>query len=76
MANNFLNTSSENKVNPKFIILLIIVVFSIVGGLFAFDRWWGYKVTLPTGEQRAIQIGKETFEVKSFDTPVWEGKER
>ena len=39
----FLNISKKSEVNSKFIVILIIFSFLIVGGLFAYDRWWGTK---------------------------------
>lgn len=70
MANRgFLNISTESKVNSKFIIFWIILAFLIVGGLFAYDHWWGYKKTL-------LKIEREkASEIKTLEVPIWEGKE-
>jgi len=65
----FLNFSTKSEVNAKFIIILIIASFLIVGGLFAYDHWWGYKATLRKMEE------KKTSEMKAFEVPFWEGKE-
>lgn len=39
----FLNISKKSEVNPKFILILVIIAFIIVGGIFAYDHWWKAK---------------------------------
>jgi len=54
----FLNISKKSEANSKFIVILIIFSFLIVGGLFAYDRWWGTKkVLIKEKEKIKIEIG-------------------
>lgn len=54
----FLNISRESKVNSKFILILVITAFIIIGGLFVYDHWWGAKrVLIEEKEKIKVEIG-------------------
>lgn len=69
LKRDFFKISTESKVNSKFIIFWIILAFLIVGALFAYDYWWGYKKPLPKIDM------ERPSEIKSLEVPAWEGKE-
>ena len=66
----FLNISKKSEVNSKFILILVIIAFIIIGGLFAYEHWWGTKGILP-----AKSTEERVSRVKVLEVPFWEGKE-
>jgi len=56
----FLNIFKKSEINSKFILILIIISFIIIGGIFAYERWWAPKEISPTKsklEERKIDTG-------------------
>lgn len=62
---NFLDISKKSEVNSKFILILVIIAFIVVGGLFAYEYWW-------RGKEISSEIEeKKTSEVKILEIPNW-----
>jgi len=70
--------STEHKVNPKFITILIILAFLIVGGIFTYDYLAKTK-GMPEKEERKVEAGTSTIEewgaMKGLEVPSGESKE-
>lgn len=59
----FLNISKKPEVSSKFILILVIIVFIIVGGMFAYEYWW-----IP--RQKASLIKSETEKEKRIELEI------
>ncbi|MFH1462690.1 MAG: hypothetical protein ABIG08_03300 [bacterium] len=65
----FSDLSAKSKLSSKNIIFLVILTLLVVGVIFVYDHWFGYKEYLPEKQSQ------KTSKIKTLEVSAWPEKE-